>query len=225
MEHFSSGNFGLSSKIKAYNNCLSINEDNQLTIHKLKPMNLPRYYIHYYFLNKIKQKLCCFYQVQFHQNTEFFGTSFWTFLKCKSVIPVGSMKFYLFWSNLYRSVLMLWSVSSVFSESISLCRQATLVWDLSRSCFSRWLSCGGKREGSTADCELRVIGYTSWPSRYHCELVDLLPQSRALILHGDVLVLLLYLVERHTKPRWSRLCWLIHFLFTIKLNCALWCPW
>ena len=36
---------------------------------------------------------------------------------------------------------MLWSVSSVFRESISLCRQATLVWDLIRSCFNRWLSC------------------------------------------------------------------------------------
>lgn len=33
---------------------------------------------------------------------------------------------------------------------------------------------------------------------YHCELVDLLPQSRALVLHSDVLVLLFYLMETHS---------------------------
>lgn len=33
---------------------------------------------------------------------------------------------------------------------------------------------------------------------YHGELVDLLPQSRALVLHSDVLVLLFYLMETHS---------------------------
>lgn len=108
---------------------------------------------------------------------------------------------------IHRSVLMLWSVSSVFSASISLCRQATLVWDLSRSCFNRWLSCR-KASVEMQECRARYdLGGETWLQRhqrsvltqsYHRELVDLLPQSRALVLHSDVLVLLFYLLETNS---------------------------
>lgn len=49
-----------------------------------------------------------------------------------------------------------------------------------------------------------------WAWLYHCELIDLLSQSRALVLHGDVLVLLLYLVETHAEPHECSQCWFIH---------------
>lgn len=114
---------------------------------------------------------------------------------------------------IHRSVLMLWSVSSVFSASISLCRQATLVWDLSRSCFNRWFSCR-KASMEMQECRARygLVGET-WLQQhkhsvltqsYHRELIDLLPQSRALVLHSDVLVLLFYLMK--TQPGSGLLC-------------------
>ena len=67
--------------------------------------------------------------------------------------------------SIHCSEVMLWSVNSVFSVSISLCRQATLVWDLIRSCFKRWLSCRHKDKRRDDPCvKLQAETWDKTPS-------------------------------------------------------------